>query len=96
MRVLFGAMGEPDPVCGPKILDGGVASRELLERVARGDREAFHAFYHSHGARVMAMVRRHVAAPPLAEELVQDVFVAVWFGARGYRDEAGDPERWHS
>jgi RNA polymerase sigma-70 factor (ECF subfamily) len=94
MRVLLDAMGEPDPVLEPKILDGAVDSRELLERVAKGNREAFHAFYHCHGARVMAMIRRHVAAPQLAEELVQDVFVAAWFGARGYRDEMGDPERW--
>jgi RNA polymerase sigma-70 factor (ECF subfamily) len=94
MRVLFDTMGEPDPAFGPKLLDGAVASRELLERVARGDRDAFHAFYRCHGARVMAMVRRQVAAPSLAEELVQDVFVAAWFGARGYRGEMGDPERW--
>ncbi len=66
----------------------------MLQRVAAGDQEAFRAFYARYGARVMAVVRRQVAARQLAEELVQDVFVAAWLGARGYREEMGDPERW--
>jgi len=68
--------------------------RRLLPRIAAGDREAFRAFYTLYGARVMALVRRRVAAPQLAEELVQDVFVAAWQGASGYRPELGEPERW--
>ena len=68
--------------------------QRLLPRIAAGDREAFHAFYSLYGARVMALVRRRVAAPQLAEELVQDVFVAAWQGAGGYRPELGEPERW--
>jgi RNA polymerase sigma-70 factor, ECF subfamily len=66
----------------------------MLQRVAEGDREAFHAFYDRYGARVMAMVRRRVVGHALAEELVQDVFVAAWLGAAGYREEMGAPERW--
>ena len=87
-------MGEPNGGGRPNVLDATVDSRALLERVANGDRDAFHAFYDCYGARVMAMVRRQVAARQLAEELVQDVFVAVWLSARGYREEMGDPERW--
>jgi RNA polymerase sigma-70 factor (ECF subfamily) len=40
------------------------------------------------------MVRREVTVPPLAGELVQDVFVAAWVSAPGYREERGDPEQW--
>ena len=40
------------------------------------------------------MVRRQVVVQQLAEELVQDVFVAVWLGARGYREDMGEPEQW--
>src|SRR5215471_6123247 len=69
-------------------------ARRLLERVARGDREAFHAFYDRYGARVMAVLRRKVTATGVAAELVQDVFVAVWLGAAHYREESGEPERW--
>lgn len=90
----LGVMGEPKAAFGPNFVDRAVNSRWLLERVAKGDRDAFHAFYDCYGARVMAMVRRQVAVRQLAEELVQDVFVAAWLGARGYRGDMGDPERW--
>ena len=88
------AMGEPIAAFRPSFVDGALDGRRLLERVAQGDREAFHAFYHCYGARVMAMVRRQVAVRQLAEELVQDVFVAAWLGAPDYREEMGDPGRW--
>jgi len=91
------ALAVPRPVeavLEPNIAQTRVEPSELLGRIAKGDRDAFQAFYHSYGARVMAMVRRHVATQPLAHELVQEVFVAAWLGARGYREETDDPERW--
>ena len=87
-------MGEPKAAFKPNVLDGPADTRRLLERVARGDRDAFRDFYDCYGAKVMVMVRRQVTVRPLAEELVQDVFVAAWLGAQGYRQEIGDPERW--
>jgi RNA polymerase sigma-70 factor, ECF subfamily len=87
-------MGIRESAFAPHVLHTAADARRLLERVATGDREAFQAFYDSYGARVMAMVCRQVAARQLAEELVQDVFVAAWLGARGYREAMGDPERW--
>jgi RNA polymerase sigma-70 factor, ECF subfamily len=87
-------MGEPEsPELGP--LNGEAAdSALLLRRIAAGDREAFHTFYRKHGARVMGLVRRRVLDLRLAEEFVQDVFVAAWLGAPGYRRELGEPELW--
>ncbi len=87
-------MGEPNPASWTNTVDEAPDAQQMLRRVAAGDREAFHAFYARYGARVMAMVRRQVGARQLAEELVQDVFVAAWLGAHGYREEMGDPERW--
>src|SRR5215831_20174117 len=87
-------MGELKPVSWPDLLDAAAGARQLLQRVGRGDRDAFQTIYASYGARVLAMVRRQVVIRQLAEELVQDVFVAVWLGARGYREDMGDPERW--
>ena len=87
-------MGEPKPASWPDLLDAAASARQLLQRVGQGDRDAFQEFYASYGARVMAMVRRHVVVRQLAEELVQDVFVAVWLGARWYREDMGDPEPW--
>jgi RNA polymerase sigma-70 factor, ECF subfamily len=91
------AMGVPTSLFGRSLLVARVDevdARRLLDRVARGDREAFEVFYDSYGARVMAMVRRQVGVRQMAEELVQDVFVAVWLGARGYRADMGDPGQW--
>jgi RNA polymerase sigma-70 factor, ECF subfamily len=87
-------MGEPKPASWPDLFDAVSSTRQLLQRVGQGDRDAFQAIYASYGARVMAMVRRQVVVQQLAEELVQDVFVAVWLGARGYRQDMGDPEHW--
>lgn len=87
-------MSEPNPAPWTNTVDEAPDERQLLRRVAAGDREAFHAFYARYGARVMAAVRRQVAARPLAEELVQDVFVAAWLGAARYREELGDPGQW--
>lgn len=68
--------------------------RLLLQRTAAGDKEAFQALYLRYGPRVTAMVRRRIAEPELAEELVQDVFVAAWQTAQGYRSDLGEPELW--
>jgi len=87
-------MGEPIFLSRRDAVDDAFGARRLLDRVARGDRDAFHAFYERYGARVMAILRRRVAATEVAAELVQDVFVAVWLGASGYREQSGEPERW--
>jgi RNA polymerase sigma-70 factor (ECF subfamily) len=87
-------MGELKPASWPDLFDAVSSARQLFERVGQGDRDAFQAIYACYGARVMAMVRRQVVVQQLAEELVQDVFIAVWLGARGYRQDMGDPEHW--
>jgi|SRR5215467_9165930 len=68
--------------------------RLLLQRIAAGDKEAFQALYLRYGPRITAMVRSRIAEPEVAEELVQDVFVAAWQTAQGYRSDLGDPELW--
>src|SRR5262245_38295194 len=87
-------MDDPKSASRSGMVDDASGARRLLERVARGDREAFQAFYERYGARVMALLRRRVAATGIAAELVQDVFVAVWLGASNYRGQSGEPERW--
>lgn len=88
-------MTEPIPPAAPNpSSDETSDDRLLLGRTAAGDKEAFRAFYSRHGARVMAMVSRRVWDPQLAEDLVQDIFVAAWLSASGYRPELGEPETW--
>src|SRR5215467_12008988 len=65
-----------------------------VERMAAGDREAFLALYERYAARVMAMVRKQISQPELSEELTQQVFLAAWLTASGYRQDLGTPEAW--
>jgi len=68
--------------------------RRVLEQVAVGDRAAFQIFYARYAARVMAVIRRRVSQVAIAEEVLQDVFVAVWLDAPRYRRDLGEPASW--
>ena len=82
------------PVAPNSCTEEGADDRLLLERTAKGDKEAFRAFYDRYVRRVVAVVRRKVFDPQIVEEVVQDVFVAVWSSAPRYRQELGEPEAW--
>jgi RNA polymerase sigma factor (sigma-70 family) len=56
-------------------------------RVATGDRDAFAELYDRYARRVY-VVAAHVLGPSRAEDVVQDVFAALWRDARRY-----DPRR---
>jgi RNA polymerase sigma factor (sigma-70 family) len=56
----------------------------LLERIARGDMEAVTALYARFGRPLYAYARGLVGDDGLAEEVVQDAFVAAWRGAAGF------------
>lgn len=66
----------------------------LLAGVARGDLDAFHAFYRRHAGRVLAYARQIGRDRDLAEDAVQEVFVAVWRKARSFNPERGDAAGW--
>jgi len=61
---------------------------ELLRQVASGDEGAFDELYVLYGAVVYNFLLRLVNEPPIAEELLQEVFLAVWQGADRFRAEA--------
>jgi RNA polymerase sigma-70 factor (ECF subfamily) len=60
------------------------ADRQLIERIATGDRTAFEEFYHAYVNGVLAFVRDIVPACELAEEITSDALIAVWNGARTF------------
>jgi len=66
----------------------------LLARVAEGDLEAFHTFYGRYAGRVLAYVRQLSRNREGAEDVVQEVFVAVWRRAASFRPDRGDPAGW--
>lgn len=68
--------------------------RVLLQRAGQGEKAAFQAFYDRYAARVLAAVRLKIGSTQVAEDLVQDIFVAVWLNAPSYRPERGEPRSW--
>ncbi|MFY9824429.1 MAG: sigma-70 family RNA polymerase sigma factor [Thermoanaerobaculia bacterium] len=66
----------------------------LLTRIAEGDLEAFHTFYDRYAGRVLAYVRQLSRHRDGEEDVVQEVFVAVWRRAASFRPDRGDPAGW--
>ncbi|MGY1842884.1 sigma-70 family RNA polymerase sigma factor [Modestobacter sp. SYSU DS0875] len=58
--------------------DDGAADRQLVARVAAGDRTAVDDLYERFRRPAFALARRVVADDVLAEDVLQEVFLAVW------------------
>jgi RNA polymerase sigma-70 factor (ECF subfamily) len=67
---------------------------ELLSRTAIGDRQAFAELYGAMRAKLFAVSLRIVRERPLAEEALQDSFVAIWNHASDYARARGAPSTW--
>jgi RNA polymerase sigma-70 factor, ECF subfamily len=99
---LTSEMAPPEPVAVERRLDARRPQRmnlqpsdlELLERVAVADREAFRLFYDRHAPQVLAYVRSLGRSRDASEDVVQEVFLAVWRKAGTYRPERGDVAGW--
>lgn len=62
--------------------------RQLLARIATKDRDAFAELYVSYQPRLFKFIFRLIRTYDIAEEIVNDVMMAVWKGASSYRGEA--------
>ena len=99
---LTSKMAPPEPVAVERRLDARRLQRmnlqpsdlELLQRVAVADREAFRLFYDRHAPQVLAYVRSLGRSRDASEDVVQEVFLAVWRKAGTYRPERGDVAGW--
>jgi RNA polymerase sigma-70 factor (ECF subfamily) len=75
---------------------GGPVGRDdeaLLEAVADGDREALRTLYERHAPWLVLRLARRCSDPGIVEEVVQDVFVAIWRRPEAYRG-AGEVPAW--
>jgi RNA polymerase sigma-70 factor (ECF subfamily) len=52
--------------------------KELLRRIAENDESAFSDLFHAHHQRLAQHIFRLTESMPLAEEIVQDVFLKIW------------------
>jgi RNA polymerase sigma-70 factor (ECF subfamily) len=55
------------------------------EAIRTGDEAAYEALFRAYYVRLCAFANRLVAAPDIAEELAQDVFVKLWRNRAGWR-----------
>jgi RNA polymerase sigma-70 factor (ECF subfamily) len=77
--------------------DGGAPERpdeDLLRLVVARDETALAALYDRHGRTAFALACRVVGDAETAEEVVQEVFLAVWRRADSYRSDRGSVRGW--
>lgn len=66
----------------------------LIERVGRGDAEAFELLYRRFARAVFGFALRRLGDRMRAEDAVQETFAAIWRSARTYRPERGAGAPW--
>lgn len=88
-RALVDPSGKfPGPVSP---LDAEVA---LLRRIAIGDQQALEQLYRLYAGRILAFLRQLCRNGEVAEDLLQDVFMAVWRKAETFDAGRGDVAGW--
>jgi RNA polymerase sigma-70 factor (ECF subfamily) len=68
--------------------------RDLVTRIASGDEEAFRGLFRRYAPAAIALAKRIVRQPFLAEEIVQEAFLAVWRDPAGYDEARGTVKSW--
>ncbi len=82
--------GEPEP----EARSGRAALESLLVDCAGGDHGAFERLYRLTAPQLFGLAIRMLGDRGRAEEVVQEVFVEVWNGARKYDPAKGTPLTW--
>ncbi len=72
---------------GIAFLPGAAGERALLSRLAAGEDEAFRECYELHAASLMRVLVRLVRNQALAEEILQETFIAAFKSVGGFRGE---------
>jgi RNA polymerase sigma-70 factor (ECF subfamily) len=65
-----------------------VPDEMLIAAIATGDKRAMELLFARHNLRVFRFVHRLTGSRPLAEEIVSDVFFAVWRVAGGFEEKS--------
>lgn len=67
---------------------------ELLARTALGDRRAFERLYRATSAHLLGIALQVLGNRSWAEEVLQEAYVNVWHGAKGYHAGVARPMTW--
>lgn len=71
-----------------------LSDEALVALVARSEEAALAELYDRHGAAAYGLARRVLRDPALAEDAVQDAFLAIWRGARRFVPERAGALSW--
>jgi RNA polymerase sigma-70 factor, ECF subfamily len=71
-----------------------VSDEELLDAIAAGDEDALGALYDRYGRVAYGVALRVLRDRALAEDAVQEAFLALWRTAERYRVERAKPSTW--
>jgi RNA polymerase sigma-70 factor (ECF subfamily) len=67
---------------------------QLIENIGRGDRNALAQLFEAESGRLLAIAQRILRRRDLAEEVVQEVFLAVWRSAPRFEAAKGSARGW--
>ncbi len=70
------------------------ALETLIERVSRGDQDAFESVYTAVAGSVLGLVRRVLRDPAQSEEVAQEVLIEVWRSAARFDAGQGSAMAW--
>lgn len=70
------------------------SDEDVLEAVGRGDHDALGVLYDRFGRLAYGLAFRILRDRALAEDAVQEAFLAVWRAADGYKRERAKPSTW--
>jgi len=68
--------------------------KDILSRVAQGDRNAFETFYDLTRRRIYGIAMKILEEPELAEEATMDIYLKIWKLAGTYSPEFGEVTVW--
>jgi RNA polymerase sigma-70 factor (ECF subfamily) len=71
-------------IWGKGHMDGEQDEARLVERIGRGDRDAFQALYRAYFPRLGRFLGRMTRNAPLIEEIINDTLLVVWQKAQSY------------
>jgi len=75
-------------------LPTGIDTDQLLHQIATGNRPAFEILYARFNTPVSRLVSLLMRDAALAEEVTQEVFLAIWLGASRFDQRRGDGGAW--
>ena len=68
-----------------------LGDENLLTLIAHGDKDALECFYEKYSTQVFSLARYMLKDEAIAEEIAQDVFLAVWQKAGTFKANRGSP-----